>query len=129
MARRHLQLVLTRTRCRQRCRYCVPGTNPRRLPSKRTAPPTPRLHFADVRQPPWAMETLSRGRESGRFAIDDLDLALTSTVGAALAAIRAILAGRLPPGPKTESRGAEMMLRGFGLDPAAAKEIARRPLP
>ena len=104
-------------------------TNPRRLPSKRTAPPTPRPRFADVRQTPWAMETLSRGRESGRFAIDDLDLALTSTVGAALAAIRAILADRLPPGPKTESRGAEMMLRGFGLDPAAAKEIARRPLP
>ena len=104
-------------------------TNPRRLPSKRTAPPTPRPRFADVRQTLWAMETLSRGRESGRFAIDDLDLALTSTVGAALAAIRAILAGRLPPGPKTESRGAEMMLRGFGLDPAAAKEIARRPLP
>lgn len=75
---------------------------------------------------PWAMETLSRGRKSGRFAIDDLNLALTSIVGAALAAIRAILAGRLPPGPKTESRGAEMMLRGFGVDPAAAREIARR---
>ena len=78
---------------------------------------------------PWAMETLSRGRKSGRFGIDDLDLALTSIVGAALAAIRAILAGRVPPGPKTESRGAEMMLRGFGLDAASAQEIARRPLP
>ena len=77
---------------------------------------------------PWAMETLSRGRKSGRFAIDDLQLALTSITGAALAAIRAILAGRLPPGPKTESRGAEMMLRGFGLDSAAAKAIASRPL-
>src|SRR6516162_2890405 len=62
---------------------------------------------------PWAMETLSRGRSSGRFAVDDLDLALTSIAGAALAAIRAILAGRIAPGPKTESRGAEMMLRGF----------------
>lgn len=78
---------------------------------------------------PWAMETLSRGRKSRRFAIDDLDLALTSIVGAALSAIRAILAGRLPPGPKTESRGAEMMLRGFGLDADSAREIARRPLP
>lgn len=78
---------------------------------------------------PWAMETLSRGRKSGRFAVDDLDLALTSIVGAALAAIRAILAGRVPSGPKTESRGAEMMLRSFGLDAASAKEIARRPLP
>ncbi len=78
---------------------------------------------------PWAMETLSRGRKSGRFAIDDLNLALTSIVGAALAAIRAILAGRLPAGPRTESRGAEMMLRGFGVDHAAAKEIARRRLP
>jgi AcrR family transcriptional regulator len=78
---------------------------------------------------PWAMETLSRGRKSGRFAVDDLDLALTSITGAALAAIRAILAGRIPPGPKTESRGAEMMLRGFGLDVASAREIARRRLP
>ena len=78
---------------------------------------------------PWAMETLSRGRLSGRFAVDDLDLALTSIAGAALAAIRAILAGRIPPGPKTESRGAEMMLRCFGLDAASAHEIARRPLP
>lgn len=78
---------------------------------------------------PWALETLSRGRSSGRFAVEDLDLALTSIVGAALAAIRAILAGRIPPGPKTESRGAEMMLRGFGVDPASAKEIARRKLP
>ncbi|MCV7102853.1 helix-turn-helix transcriptional regulator [Mycobacterium palustre] len=78
---------------------------------------------------PWAMETLSRGRKSGRFAVDDLELALTSIVGAALAAIRAILAGRIPPGPKTESRGAEMMLRGFGVDSATAKQIARRPLP
>ncbi len=78
---------------------------------------------------PWAVETLARGRKSGRFAIDDLNLALTSIVGAALAAIRAILAGRISAGPKTESRGAEMMLRAFGLDVAAAKEIARRPLP
>lgn len=78
---------------------------------------------------PWAMETLSRGRKSGRFSIEDPNLALTSIVGAALAAIRAILAGRLPPGSKTESRGAEMMLRGFGVDPASAREIARRKLP
>ncbi len=78
---------------------------------------------------PWAMETLARGRKSGRFSIEDPHLALTSIVGAALAAIRAILAGRLPPGPKTESRGAEMMLRGFGVEPAAAREIARRKLP
>ena len=78
---------------------------------------------------PWAMETLSRGRSSGRFAVDDLDLALTSIAGAALAAIRAILAGRIAPGPKTESRGAEMMLRGFGLDAASARELARRKLP
>ena len=78
---------------------------------------------------PWAMETLSRGRKSGRFTIDDLDLALTSIVGAALAAIRAILAGRIPSGPKTEPRGAEMMLRGFGVDAPSARKIANRRLP
>jgi AcrR family transcriptional regulator len=78
---------------------------------------------------PWAIQTLSRGRNTGRFAIEDLDLALTSIAGAALAAMRAILAGRIPPGPLTESRGAEMMLRGFGLDAGAAREIAYRTMP
>lgn len=78
---------------------------------------------------PWAMETLSRGRQAGRFDIEDLDLALTSIAGAALAAMRAILAGRIASGRQTESRGAEMMLRGFGLESSDAREIAYRTMP
>lgn len=78
---------------------------------------------------PWARETLERGRASGRFDFTDTELCLTSVAAAALAAIRAILAGRLEAGQATESNGAEMMLRGFGLDADTARDIARRDLP
>lgn len=76
---------------------------------------------------PWARETLQRGIDGGRFRIDDLELCLTSVAGAALAAIRAVLAGRV--GPEADVVGAEMMLRAFGLDGASAREVARRRLP
>ncbi len=76
---------------------------------------------------PWARETLRRGIDSGRFLIEDLELALTSVAAAALAAIDGILCGRLASG--AEIAGATMMLRGFGIDPREAAEIAARPLP
>ena len=75
---------------------------------------------------PWARETLERGRDAGRFEIADVELCLASVAASALAAIRAILAGRIEAGPATESAGAEMMLRAFGVDAAAAREIAYR---
>lgn len=78
---------------------------------------------------PWARETLEHGCASGQFTIEDIDLALVSIAASALAAIRAILSGLLTPGPQTESRGAEMMLRGFGLDAATAHELAWLELP
>lgn len=78
---------------------------------------------------PWARETLEHGCASGQFAIEDIELALVSISAAALAAIRAILSGLLEPGPETESRGAEMMLRGFGVDPETAHKIAWLELP
>ncbi len=78
---------------------------------------------------PWARETLERGRSTGRFDFDNTELCLTSVAAAALAAIRAILAGRLQPGTATESSGAEMMLRGFGLDADAARHLAHKELP
>lgn len=77
---------------------------------------------------PWARETLEHGRASGQFDIVDVDLCLISIAAAALAAIRAILSGRIIGGPATESHGAEMMLRGFGLDAPTAHEIANREL-
>jgi AcrR family transcriptional regulator len=78
---------------------------------------------------PWARETLERGASSGRFDVSNIELSLTTVAASALAAIRAILAGRLDPGAATESSGAEMMLRGFGLDADAARTIAHRELP
>jgi AcrR family transcriptional regulator len=76
---------------------------------------------------PYARKTLEKGRQSGRFAIDDLDLALLSVIAAAFAAIKAVLAGRV--GPDADTAGAEMMLRAFGLTKKEAREISRRPLP
>ena len=76
---------------------------------------------------PYARETLRRGVESGRFAIDNLELCLTSVSAAALAAIRGIITNRV--GPDADVAGAEMMLRGFGVDHASAHKIAHRPLP
>ena len=74
-----------------------------------------------------ARETLNRGISSGRFVIPDLELCLTSVAAAALAAIRGVLAGRIQPG--ADAAGAQMILCGFGVDPASAKEIAHRVLP
>lgn len=78
---------------------------------------------------PWARKNLEQGCSTGRFDIPGIDLCLISIAAAALAAIRAILSGQIPPGPATESQGAEMMLRAFGLDAAAAHDIAYRDLP
>ncbi len=76
---------------------------------------------------PLARETLERGIEQGRFDIEDVELALTSVAAAALAAIRGVLSGRIAP--DADRAGATMMLRAFGLEHGAAREIARRPLP
>lgn len=76
---------------------------------------------------PYARETLARGVRSGRFRLDDPELALTSVSAAALAAIRAVLAGRIEP--EAERFGAEMWLRAFGVPADEAAQIARRELP
>jgi AcrR family transcriptional regulator len=75
---------------------------------------------------PYARKTLERGIDSGRFHIDDIELCLTSVAAAAFAAIKGVLAGRV--GPEADVNGAEMMLRGFGLDAQAANEVAHREL-
>jgi AcrR family transcriptional regulator len=75
---------------------------------------------------PYARKTLERGIDSGRFHIDDIELCLTSVAAAAFAAIKGVLARRV--GPDADVNGAEMMLRGFGLDAEAANEIAHREL-
>jgi AcrR family transcriptional regulator len=76
---------------------------------------------------PYARKTLERGRDSGRFHLEDLELCLTSIAAAAFAAIKGVLAGRV--GPDADVIGAEMMLRGFGVSAEEAREIAHRTLP
>lgn len=76
---------------------------------------------------PYARTTLERGIDSGRFHIDDIELCLTSVSAAAFAAIKGVLSGRV--GPDADVSGAEMMLRGFGLDAASANAISHRNLP
>ncbi|MEZ0366039.1 TetR/AcrR family transcriptional regulator [Mycobacterium sp. pUA109] len=84
--------------------------------------------FEDVVRP-WARETLERGQRLGRFDIPNVELCLTSVAASALAVISGILSGHIAAGPDTESSGAEMMLRAFGVDRAAAHRIAYRELP
>ena len=76
---------------------------------------------------PYARKTLERGRDSGRFHLEDLELCLTSIAAAAFAVIKGVLNGRV--GPDADVIGAEMMLRGFGVPAAEAREIAHRELP
>jgi hypothetical protein len=52
---------------------------------------------------------------------------LVSVIASAFATMKAVLAGRVSQ--RADVIGAEMMLRGFGLEAAEAREIARRPLP
>jgi AcrR family transcriptional regulator len=78
---------------------------------------------------PWALNTLVRGQESGRFTIPDIELCLTTVAASALAAIRAILDGRISPGVEMECAGAEMMLRSFGVGSKEAARIARIDVP
>jgi AcrR family transcriptional regulator len=75
----------------------------------------------------YARETLERGRQSGRFAIEDLDLTLATVIAAGFAAIKGVLQNRV--GEHADVVGAEMMLRSLGLPHTEAREIARRPLP
>ncbi|MGU3650733.1 TetR/AcrR family transcriptional regulator [Mycolicibacterium sp. A43C] len=79
--------------------------------------------FEDAVQP-WARDTLIRGVDCGRFVIPDVELCLTTVAASAVAAIRAMLAGRIETGWETECAGAEMMLRSFGVELTEAHRIA-----
>jgi AcrR family transcriptional regulator len=76
---------------------------------------------------PYARKTVERGQHSGRFQLEDLDLTLVTVIASAFATMKAVLAGRVSE--QADVIGAEMMLRGFGVEAAEAREIARRPLP
>jgi AcrR family transcriptional regulator len=70
---------------------------------------------------------LAAGMAIGRFDVADPALALNASGGALFAVIHAQLAG--DAGPDADSAHAEGVLRSFGMSPADAAAIARRPLP
>jgi len=74
-----------------------------------------------------AMRDLRAGIRAGRFDVASAELALRASGGAMLAVMHALLLGEL--GPEADSEHAEGVLRSFGVDPAEAAEIARRPMP
>jgi AcrR family transcriptional regulator len=91
---------------------------------------------------PRLLRDLSRGIEAGRFQIQDLPVTIVAVRGAVLSAIDAqveLATGRTADsgfasslGIDPESlpaRGAAMLLRLLGLDPADATEVTNRPLP
>jgi AcrR family transcriptional regulator len=76
---------------------------------------------------PYAMRDLQRGIDSGRFRVDDPDVALIAACGALLAVVRAVLQGRADA--SKAQHHAACVLRIFGLSPDDAAEVAARPLP
>jgi AcrR family transcriptional regulator len=74
-----------------------------------------------------AMRDLRAGIRAGRFQVADPLLALRASGGALTAVMHAVLLGEV--GKNADRHHAEGVLRSFGLDPAEAEEIARRPLP
>ena len=74
-----------------------------------------------------AMRDLRAASTVGRFHVASPRLALRASGGALIAVMHAILLGEL--GKHADCEHAEGVLRSFGLDPAEAAEIARRPMP
>jgi AcrR family transcriptional regulator len=70
---------------------------------------------------------LQRGMRSGRFQGVDVEVAVSFIVGATIAVMRAILAGRL--GPNADVASARTLLRAFGLPDAEARILASAELP
>ncbi|HEY3729056.1 MAG TPA: TetR/AcrR family transcriptional regulator [Solirubrobacteraceae bacterium] len=75
---------------------------------------------------PYARRDLARGIESGRFRVDDPEVALIAAGGALLAVIRTVL--QTPADETTAQHHAACVLRIFGLSPHDAAEVAARPL-
>lgn len=76
---------------------------------------------------PRARRDLQRGIDEGRFYIDDVDLAVSCAFGALIAAVERGLT--IPEITDQDQRYAKAMLQMVGVDPAAAMEVAARPLP
>jgi AcrR family transcriptional regulator len=70
---------------------------------------------------------LQRGMRNGRFHGVDVEVSVSFIVGATIAVMRAILAGRL--GPDADVASARTLLRAFGLPDAEARILASAELP
>jgi AcrR family transcriptional regulator len=73
-----------------------------------------------------ALAALEDGIRSGRFGVENADVALITIIGGALAVMRAILDGRC--GDDVDSLFAESVLRSVGLGRDEAAALARVPL-
>lgn len=76
---------------------------------------------------PDAGKAVERGVAEGRFEVADIRILLISTLGGALALMRAILEGRVGDG--AEIQFAEHALRGLGIPPEECRRLVERPLP
>lgn len=76
---------------------------------------------------PFAARDLRRGLDARRFDVADPAVALNAAGGALLAVMRSVLDGTARA--DADVHHAEGVLRMFGLEPAEAAEVARRPLP
>jgi AcrR family transcriptional regulator len=84
-----------------------------------------RLAFAALG--PFARRDLGRGLQESRFDVPNATVALDQAGGALLAVMRSVLDGTAPT--DADIYHAEGVLRLFGLTPADAAAVARRPLP
>ncbi|MDP9183618.1 MAG: TetR/AcrR family transcriptional regulator [Actinomycetota bacterium] len=75
---------------------------------------------------PAARRAVDVGIASGRFDVDNVEVAVTVILGGSLHLMRGIIDGRTGAG--AQDAWAELALRLMGLDPATAAEVARRPL-
>lgn len=73
------------------------------------------------------MRDIRDGIKLGRFQIDDPEIAADYFLGVAMMSIKAVLIAKRPDDYPEQC--ALLVLRGLGLDPAEAAEIARRQLP
>jgi AcrR family transcriptional regulator len=75
---------------------------------------------------PAARRAVDVGIASGRFAMNDVEVAVTAILGGSLHLMRGIVDGRAAKG--AQDAWAELALRLLGLTPEEAAEVARRPL-
>jgi hypothetical protein len=73
---------------------------------------------------PYARIAVERGIASGRFVVADIEITLAAVIGAALALIREVLAGR--HGTGAERAFARHVLASLGVTPGDAAEVCDR---